>query len=46
MITKVKGGYKLRSKTTGKNLGTAKTLEGIRKRERQVEFFKHLRSKQ
>lgn len=45
MITKTSGGYQLRSKTTGKNLGTAKTKAGIQKRERQVQYFKHLRSK-
>ena len=46
MITKTKGGYQLRSKTTGKNLGSASSLEEIKKRERQVQYFKHLRSKQ
>lgn len=45
MITKTKGGYMLRSHTSGKNLGTAKTLEEIRKREREVNYFKHLRSR-
>jgi len=45
MIVRTKGGYMLRSKTTGRNLGTAQSLEGIKKRERQVEYFKHLRSK-
>ncbi len=45
MIKKTKGGYKLVSKTTGKNLGTAKSLEGIKKRERQVNYFKYLASK-
>lgn len=39
-IKKVKGGYKLVSKTTGRNLGTAKTKAGIIKRERQVQYFK------
>jgi hypothetical protein len=42
MIRKVKGGYKLTSKTTGRNLGTAKTLSGIKKREAQVQMFKHM----
>ncbi len=42
MIRKTKGGYKLTSKTTGRNLGTAKTLAGIKKREAQVEMFKHM----
>ena len=42
-IVKTSGGYKLVSKTTGKNLGTAKTKSGIMKRERQVQYFKHLK---
>lgn len=42
MIRKVKGGYKLTSKTTGRNLGTAKTMAGIKKRAAQVEMFKHM----
>ena len=41
-IIKTGGGYKLVSKKTGKNLGTAKTRAGILKRERQVEYFKHM----
>lgn len=45
MIRKVKGGYRLVSKTTGKNLGSSKTLSGIKKREKQVNYFKHLASK-
>jgi len=45
MIKKIKGGYKLVSKTTGRNLGTAKTKEGIAKRERQISYFKYLASK-
>jgi hypothetical protein len=44
MIRKVKGGYKLTSKTTGRNLGTAKTLAGIKKREAQVQMFKHMKA--
>lgn len=40
MIKKIKTGYKLLSKKTGKNLGTAKTLKGIKKREKQVNYFK------
>ena len=31
----------LRSKKTGRKLGSAKSKKGILKRERQVEFFKH-----
>ena len=45
MIKKTAGGYKLVSKTTGKNLGTAKTKAGIEKREKQVNYFKYLASK-
>lgn len=40
-IKKTSSGYKLISKSTGRNLGTAKTKAGILKRERQVEYFKH-----
>jgi hypothetical protein len=40
-IVKTGSGYKLVSKKTGKNLGTAKSKAGIEKRERQVQFFKH-----
>jgi hypothetical protein len=39
MIRKVKGGYKVVSKT-GKNLGKSKTKKGAVKRLRQVEWFK------
>lgn len=41
MIRKVKGGFRLISKTTGRNLGTFKTKAAAQKRERQVNFFKH-----
>ena len=41
MIRKIKGGYRLFSRKTGRNLGTAKTKAGILRRERQVQFFKH-----
>lgn len=41
MIVKVKGGYKVVSETTGRNLGGPyKTKEEAQKRLRQVEFFK------
>jgi len=40
-IVKVKDGYRLVSKSTGKNLGTYPTKEGAEKRERQVQYFKH-----
>ena len=39
-IRKVKGGFRLVS-GTGKNLGTSKTKEGAKKREKQVQYFKH-----
>ena len=43
MIRKVKGGYKLFSKS-GKNLGGPyKTRAEAEKRERQVQYFKHLK---
>ncbi|MGH9746855.1 MAG: hypothetical protein ACRD59_12195 [Candidatus Acidiferrales bacterium] len=42
MIKKVKGGYKVFSEKTGKNLGSPyKTKAEAEKRLRQVEFFKH-----
>ena len=40
MIRKVKGGFRLVSKTTGKNLGTFKTRKEAERREAQVQFFK------
>jgi len=40
-IVKVKGGYQLQSKKTGRNLGTYPTKAGAEKRERQVQYFKH-----
>lgn len=43
IVHKIKGGYKLVSHK-GKNLGTAKTKAGIMKRERQVEYFKHVKN--
>jgi hypothetical protein len=42
MIKKVKGGYKVLSEKTHKNLGGPyKTKAAAEKRLRQVEFFKH-----
>jgi len=41
-IVKTGSGYKLVSKKTGKNLGTATSKAGIEKRERQVQYFKHM----
>lgn len=43
IVKKVKDGYKLVSHS-GKNLGTAKTKKGIAKREKQVQYFKHVRN--
>jgi hypothetical protein len=40
-IRKVKGGYRLVSKKTGRNLGTYPTRAGAVERERQVQYFKH-----
>lgn len=40
-IRKVKGGYRLVSKS-GKNLGTYPSKRGAEKRERQVQYFKHV----
>ena len=40
-IVKVSGGYELRSKKTGRNLGKYPTRAGAEKRERQVQYFKH-----
>ena len=42
MITKVKDGYRLSSKTTGRNLGVFKTKKEAEKREKQVIFFRNL----
>ena len=39
-IRKVKQGYKLASKTTGRSLGVYKTKEAAKKREKQVQYFK------
>jgi len=41
-IVKTSSGYELKSKKTGKNLGTATSKAGILKREREVEYFKHM----
>lgn len=42
MIRKVKGGFRLVSHS-GKNLGTYKSKAGAKKREQQVNYFKHKR---
>ena len=41
-IVKVGNKYRLVSKSTGKNLGTYDSKAGAEKRERQVQYFKHL----
>ena len=41
-IIKTDGKYRLVSKKTGKNLGTYDSKEGAEKRERQVQYFKHM----
>ena len=43
MIKKIKGGYCVVSET-GKNMGSYKTEAEAKKRLRQVEYFKHLKS--
>lgn len=45
MIKKIKGRYIVLSETTGRRFGTYKTLEEAKKRLRQIEFFKHLKTK-
>ena len=40
-IVKVKDGYRLVSKKSGKNLGTYPTRAGAEQREREVQYFKH-----
>lgn len=40
MIKKVKKGFRVVARTTGRNLGTYKTKAGAKKRIRQVEYFK------
>lgn len=45
MIKKIKGEYVVMSETTGRVFGRYKTLEEAKKRLRQIEYFKHLKSK-
>lgn len=41
---KIKGKWYLFSRTTGKRLGGPySTIDEIRKRERQIQYFKHMR---
>ncbi len=44
MIRKIKGGYRVVSEK-GRNMGTYKTKEEAQKRLRQIEYFKHLKTK-
>ena len=44
MIVKVKEGWREVSEKTRRNLGTYKTKEEAKKRLRQVEYFKHLKT--
>lgn len=43
-IRKVKAGYRLVSKK-GKNVGTYKTKDGAKQREREVQYFKKAKAK-
>lgn len=43
MIKKVKEGYRVEAES-GRNMGTYKTIEEAKKRLRQIEYFKHLKS--
>jgi len=45
MIKKIKGKYVVLSETTGRSFGSYKTLKEAKKRLRQVEFFKHLKTR-
>lgn len=40
MIRKIKGSYRVVAES-GRNMGTYRTLEGAKKRLRQIEYFKH-----
>jgi hypothetical protein len=45
MIRKEENKYKLYSKDGSRLLGSASSLKQIEKREKQVNYFKHLRTK-
>ena len=45
MIKKIKGKYVVLSEKTGRKFGTYTTKKGAAKRLRQIEFFKHMKSK-
>ena len=41
MRVKVKGGYVLKSKKTGRRLSKVTTKKGVMKREKQIQWFKN-----
>lgn len=41
MRRRVKSGWRLISRKTGKSLGTFKTLAALKRREKQINYFKH-----
>jgi hypothetical protein len=45
VIKKTKSGYKLESKKTHKSLGTYSSKAAAQHREKQVQYFKHVRGK-
>jgi hypothetical protein len=45
MIRKVKGGYRVLSEVHKRNMGTYKTKAAAEKRLKQIEMFKHMRTK-
>jgi hypothetical protein len=45
MIKKIHGKYVVLSETTGRRFGTYDTRAEAERRLRQIEFFKHLRSR-
>lgn len=44
MIKRVKGGYRVVAES-GRNMGTYKSEEEAKKRLRQIEYFKHVKSR-
>ena len=46
MIRKIKGKYVVLSETTGRSFGSYRTKTEAERRLRQIEFFKHLKSRQ
>jgi hypothetical protein len=45
MIKRVGGKYVVLSETTSRRFGTYDTLDEAKKRLRQIEFFKHMKSR-